>query len=163
MLYSIATVQRTVNTRRRPEGTGRGVTPSLGPPPPLLYSSRHTSRPAIQKVRNNEAFIISIARIEMDWIIHWQSLAKIEMGWKIQSLAKIEMGWRIKSLAKLKTGWRWNLNLYWIPAAWNNLTGFQYLWNLCWIPAAGNKYTGFQYLRNHYSQLYSQKSKRVGD
>jgi hypothetical protein len=76
---------------------------SLGPPPPLLHS-RHSSRPAIQKVSNNEAFIISIARIEMGWII--QSLAKIEMGWRIQSsLAKIEMGWRIQSLAKIEMGW----------------------------------------------------------
>jgi hypothetical protein len=70
-----------------------------------VLHSRHSSRPAIQKVSNNEAFIISIARIEMGWII--QSLAKIEMGhgWRIQSsLAKIEMGWRIQSLAKIEMG-----------------------------------------------------------
>jgi hypothetical protein len=30
------------------------------------------------------------------------SIAKIEMGWRIQSLTKIEMGWKIQSLAKLK-------------------------------------------------------------
>ena len=104
MLYSTTTVQQIENARRRPKGAGRGVTPSLGPPPPLLHSSRHTSRPdgpANQKVSNNETFIISIARIEMDWRVHWQSLAKIEMGWRIQSLAKIEMGWRIQSLAKI--------------------------------------------------------------
>ena len=101
MLYSTTTVQRIENARRLPEGAGRGVTPSLGPPPPLLHSSRHTSRPANQKVSNNETFIISIARIEMDWRVYRQSLAKIETGWKIQSLAKIEMGWRIQSLAKI--------------------------------------------------------------
>jgi hypothetical protein len=70
----------------------------------LLHSSRYSSRPAIQKVSNNEAFIISIAKIEMGWRI--QSLTKIEMGWRIQSsLAKIEMGWRIQSLAKIEMGW----------------------------------------------------------
>ena len=102
MLYSTTTVQQIENARRLPEGAGRGVTPSLGQPPLLLPSSRHTSRPANQKVScvsNCEAFIISIAGIEMDWRVHWQSLAKIEMGWKIPSFSKIEMGWKIQSAA----------------------------------------------------------------
>jgi hypothetical protein len=59
-------LETTSQARRRPEGAGRGVTLSLGPPPPLLHSSRHSSRPAIQKVSNNEAFMISIARIK--WV-----------------------------------------------------------------------------------------------
>jgi hypothetical protein len=96
------------------------VTLSLGPPPPLLHSSRHSSRPAIQKVSNNEAFIISIARIEMGWSLRIQSLAKIEMGWRIQSLAKIEMGWRIQSsLANIEMGWRIQslakIEMGWLP------------------------------------------------
>jgi hypothetical protein len=50
------------NNNPRKEAAGsRGVTLSLGLPQPLLHSSRHSSRPAIQKVSNNEAFIISIA------------------------------------------------------------------------------------------------------
>jgi len=58
-------LETTSHARKQPEGAGQGVTLSLGPPPPLLLSSRHSSRPAIQKVSNNEAFIISITRIEM--------------------------------------------------------------------------------------------------
>jgi hypothetical protein len=82
------------------------VTLSLGPLPPLLHSSRHSSRPAIQKVSNNEAFIISIARIKMGWSLRIQFLAKVEMCWRIQSsVANIEMGWRIQSLAKIEMGW----------------------------------------------------------
>ncbi len=76
---------------------------------------------SLQKVNNNEAFIISIARIKMVWRI--QYLAKIEMSWRIQSfLAKIEMGWtrwRIQSLAKIEMDWRIQslakIEMCWLP------------------------------------------------
>ncbi len=113
-IFMFRRLETTSHARRRPEG----VTLPLGPPPPLLHSSRHSSRPAIQKVSNNEAFIISIARIEMGWRI--QYLAKLEMGWRIQSsFAKIEMGWRISSLAIIEMGWRIQslakIEMCWLP------------------------------------------------
>jgi hypothetical protein len=42
------------------------VTPSLGPPPPLLHSSRHSSRPVIQKVSKNEALKFPLQ--ESKWV-----------------------------------------------------------------------------------------------
>ena len=94
--------------------------PSMGLPPPLLRSSRLSSQPAIQKGSNNEVFIISIARIEMGWRIHWQSVAKLKNGLETKALAR---NYYLQ-------------NLFWIPAARNNYVRFKYLRNSYWIPAA---------------------------
>ena len=129
MLYSTTMVQTIGNYKPRKEAAGRrgsrrdtitGTATAVAAQQQAFQSSCNSK--LHQKVSNsNEAFIISIARIEMGWRIQ-SSLAKIEMGWKIQSLAKIEMGWRIQFLAKLE--------MCWLPKKINTISQLGYLQTL---------------------------------
>ncbi len=106
------------------------------PAPPLLWSSRNSSHPVIQKVSNNEASIIS----------------KIWNGWKNPMPCKNQNG---RSFVRIKTGWR--RNLCWIPATRSKYIGFQYVRNqIYWIPVS-TKILGSSIYETStgYQQIYS--------